>query len=42
MINRGSGGIESGCAEFKMTTVLVICSSLAGADFRAHSDCRYR
>ena len=28
------------CAEFEMTAVLAICASLAGANFRVHSDCR--
>ena len=49
-IVRGDGGGRSTdgaagskavvCAEFEMTTVLAICASLAGANFRVHSDCR--
>ena len=49
-IVRGDGGGRSTdgaagskvviCAGFEMTTVLAICASLAGANFRVHSDCR--
>ena len=49
-IVRGDGGGRSTdgaagskavvCAQFEMTTVLAICASLAGADFRVHLDCR--
>ena len=49
-IVRGDGGGRSTdgaagskavvCAEFEMTAVLAICASLAGANFRVHSDCR--
>ena len=39
-INRRHGRIESSCLREFETTVLAICASLAGANFRVHSDCR--